>query len=74
MVIMPLLHPSLYCLINNILMYCHHVLNSADALLILRHAAIQVVYCHYMLTSFVECMWYVKFLHLCLNQEDKSIE
>ena len=26
------------------------------------HAAIQVVYCHYMLMSFVECLWYVKFL------------
>ena len=26
------------------------------------HAAIQVVYCHYMLTPFVECLWYVKIL------------
>ena len=37
-----------------------HVLNSAGALLILMHVAIQVVYCHYMLTPFVECLWYVK--------------
>ena len=33
-----------------------HVLNSSSALLILMHAAIQVVYCHYMLTPFVECL------------------
>ena len=38
------------------------------------HAAIQVVYCHYMLISFVECLWYVKFWHLCLKQEVKSME
>ena len=38
------------------------------------HAAIQVVYCHYMLISFVECLWYVKFWHLCLKQEEKSME
>ena len=31
-----------------------HVLNSSGALLILAHAAIQVVYCRYMLTPFVE--------------------
>ena len=37
-----------------------HVLNSAGALLILMHAAIQVVYCHYMLTPFVEYLLYVK--------------
>ena len=33
-----------------------HVLNSSSALLILMHAAIQVVYCHYMLTPFMECL------------------
>ena len=52
-----------------------HVLNSSGALLILTtHVANQVVYCHYMLTPFMECLWYVKFWHLCLKQEDKLKE
>ena len=38
------------------------------------HVAIQVVYCHYILTPFMECLWYVKFWHFCLKQGDKSIE
>ena len=39
-----------------------HIEYSAAALLIvLRHAAIQVVYSHYMLTPSMECLWYVKF-------------
>ena len=46
--------PSLSSLINR-------VLNSVDALFILTHVAIQVVYYHYMLTPFVEYLWYVKF-------------
>ena len=33
------------------------------------HVAIQFVYCHYMLTPCVECLWYVKFWHLCLKQK-----
>ena len=32
----------------------NRVLNSAGTLFILTHVAIQVVYCHYMLTPFVE--------------------
>ena len=36
------------------------LLISVGALFILMHTAIQVVYCHYMLTPFVECLWYVK--------------
>ena len=39
-----------------------HVLNSADTLVILMYAAIQVVYRHYMLTPFVECLWYVCYI------------
>ena len=46
--------PSLSSLINR-------VLNSAGALFILTHVAIQVVCCQYMLTTFVEYLWYVKF-------------
>ena len=42
--------------------------------LILSHAATQVVYSHYILIPFMECLWYVKFCYLCLQQEDKSIE
>ena len=41
--------------------YVSSLLNSAGALFILMHAAIQVVYCHYVLTPFVECLWYIKF-------------
>ena len=44
--------------------YEHHVLNinDADTLSVLfMRVAIQVVYCHYMLTPSVECLWYVKF-------------
>ena len=37
------------------------LLNSAGALFIPMHVAIQVVYCHYMLTPFVEFLWYIKF-------------
>ena len=38
--------------------YEHHVLNSAGALLVLlMHAAIQVVYCHYMLTLCVKNLY-----------------
>ena len=36
--------------------------------------AIQVVYSHYMLTPSIECLWYVKFWHLCFKQEDQSIQ
>ena len=36
--------------------------------------AIQVVYSHYMLTPSMECLWYVKFWHLCFKQEDQLIE
>ena len=43
-------------------------------LIALTHAAIQVVYCHYMLTPSMECLWYVKLWHLCFKQEDQSIE
>ena len=32
---------------------------SVGALFILMHAALQVVYCHYMLTPFMECLWYM---------------
>ena len=32
------------------------------------------LYYHYMLTTFIEHLWYVKFQHLCLKQEDKLIE
>ena len=39
----------------------NRVLNSVGALFILTHVAIQVVYCQYMLTTFVEYLWYVKF-------------
>ena len=35
------------------------VLKSVGTLLILMGAAIQVVYYHYMLTFFMECLWYV---------------
>ena len=38
------------------------------------YAAIQVIYCHYMLTPSMECLWYVKFWHLCLKLENKSTE
>ena len=41
----------------------YHVLNVAQCVVnssTLMHAAIQVVYCHYMLTPFMECLWYVK--------------
>ena len=56
-------------------MYYEHVLNSVGALLVLlTHVAIQVVYCHYMLTPCLECLRYVKFWHLCLKQEDHLIE
>ena len=48
--------------------------NSSGALIILTHTAIQIVYCHYMLTPFQEYLWCVKVWHLCLKQEDKSIE
>ena len=48
--------PLLSSLINNAM----YVLNSVGTLLILTHAAIQVVYCHYMLTPFVECLRYIK--------------
>ena len=37
------------------------LLNSVGALFVLMHVAFQVIYCHYMLTPFVECLWYVKF-------------
>ena len=51
------------------------IMNVVGALLVLvTHAATQVVYCHYMLTPCVECLWYVKFWHLCLKQEDQLIE
>ena len=44
-------------------MYYERALNSAGALLVLlTYVAIQVVYCHYMLTPCVECLWYVKIL------------
>ena len=36
------------------------LLDSVGALFILTHAAIQVVYCYYMLTPSVKCLWYVK--------------
>ena len=37
-------------------------LNGAGALLALfKYADIKVVYCYYMLISYVECSWYVKF-------------
>ena len=42
--------------------------------LVLTHAAIQIVYCHYMLIPFVKCLWYFKFWHLCIKQEDQSVE
>ena len=35
--------------------------------------AIWVFYSHYMLTPFMECLWYVKFWHLCFKQ-DQLIE
>ena len=37
-------------------------MNVAEVVLLiaLTHAAIQVVYCHYMLTPSMECLWYVK--------------
>ena len=38
------------------------------------HAAIQIVYCHYMLKPFVEYLWYDKFGHLSLKQEDQLKE
>ena len=41
--------------------------DSMGALFILPHAAIQVVYCHYVLTPFVKFLSYVKFWHLCLK-------
>ena len=40
------------------------------ALLILTHAAIQVAY----INIFRESLWYAKFSHLWLKQEDKPIE
>ena len=44
-------------------MYHERELNSMGTLLVhLMHEAIQVVYCHYMLTLWVECLWYVKIL------------
>ena len=62
--------PSLSSLIINNL----YVLNTSGALLILTHETIQVVYCHYMLTPSMECLWCVKFWQLCLKEEDKLIE
>ena len=39
------------------------VLNGAGALLLLpTHAAIEVVYCHYMLTRCVEYLWHAKYV------------
>ena len=29
-------------------------------IIVLTHAAVQVIYYHYMLTPFMECLWYVK--------------
>ena len=55
-----------------VLMYECHLLNNASALLVLpMHAAI---YCYYKLIPCVECLWYVKFWHLCLKQEYQLIE
>ena len=39
-----------------------HVLNSTGALNIHTHVAIQVVYCHYMLTPCGEYLWYIRML------------
>ena len=38
------------------------------------HAAIQVVYSYYIVTPSMECLWYIKFWHLCFKQEDQLIE
>ena len=45
------------------LMYKCRILNNAGALLVLliTHEAIQVVYCHYMLTPCVECYGMLNF-------------
>ena len=36
-------------------------------LIVLMHETIQAVYCYYMLTPSMECLWYVKFWHLCFK-------
>ena len=60
--------PSLSSLINNTM----YVMNSAGVLLILMHATIQVVYCHYILTPFTKFLILTPLL--ILKQEDKSIQ
>ena len=41
-------------------LYRCHVLNNIHELIVLMHAAIQVVHCHYMLTPCMKCLWKVK--------------
>ena len=49
------------------------LLNSMGALFILTYAAIHAFYCHYMLTPFVECLWYIRMLNFDTLFEGKKI-
>ena len=49
-------------------LYRCHKLNNTGTLIVLMRVAIQVVYCHTMVTPFVECLWNVICCHFCLKQ------
>ena len=33
------------------------------------HASFRFIYCHYMITPFMECLWHIKFWHLCFKKD-----